>query len=76
MEPRPGLLYASITAVDGKLYAPSQDNGTYVLAAKPEFQQLAVNKFAHDPSRVNASVAVSNGQLVMRTDQAIYCIGQ
>lgn len=76
LEPRPGLLYASITAVDGKLYAPSQDNGTYVLAAKPEFQQLAVNKFADDPSRVNASVAVSNNQLIMRTDQTIYCIGQ
>lgn len=76
LEPRPGLLYASITAADGKLYAPSQDKGTYVLAAKPEFEQLAVNTFSDDTARVNASVAVSNNQLILRTDQAIYCIGQ
>lgn len=76
LNPKPGLLYASITAADGKLYAPSQTGGTYVLAAKPEFQQLAVNKFEDDPSRVNATVAVSNNQLVMRTDQAVYCIAQ
>lgn len=76
LNPKPGLLYASITAADGKLYAPSQLGGTYVLAAKPEFQQLAVNKFEDDPARVNATIAVSNNQLIMRTDQAIYCIGK
>lgn len=76
LDPKPGLLYASITAVDGKLYAPSQTGGTYVLAAKPQFEQLAVNKFADDPSRVNATIAVSNNQFILRTDQAIYCIGQ
>lgn len=75
LEPRPGLIYASITAADGKLYATSQDNGTYVVAAKPEFEQIAVNTFASDPSRVNASIAVDRGQLLLRTDQAIYCIG-
>ncbi len=75
LTPRPGLIYASITAADGKLYAPSQEKGTYVLAAKPEFQQLAVNQFQDDPSRTNASMAVSNNQLIMRTDKVIYCIG-
>ena len=76
LDPSPGLLYASVTAVDGRLYAPSQDNGTYVVAATPEFQQLAVNRFEDDPSRTNASVAVSNNQLIVRTDKAVYCIGQ
>lgn len=76
LTPRPGLIYASVTAADGKLYAPSQEKGTYVLAANPEFQQLAVNKFQDDSSRTNASVAVSNNQLIMRTDNAVYCIGQ
>ncbi len=76
LDPKPGLLYASITAVDGKLFAPSQDNGTYVLAARPEFEQLAVNTFADDTSRVNASIVVSGNQLLLHTDQAIYCIGQ
>lgn len=76
LDPKPGLLYASITAVDGKLYAPSQLGGTYVLEAKPAFKQLAVNKFEDDPARVNATIAVSNNQFILRTDQAIYCIGQ
>lgn len=76
IDPKPGLLYASITAADGKLYAPSQTGGTYVLAARPTFEQIAVNTFADDPSRTNGSVVISNGQLIMRTDQAIYCIGK
>ncbi len=76
LEPRPGLVYASITDADGKLYAPSQDNGTYVLTAGPKFEQLAVNTFSDDTSRVNGSIVVSNNQLLMRTDKSIYCIGK
>lgn len=76
LEPSPGLLYASVTAADGKLYAPSQDNGTYVVSANPKFEQLAVNQFQNDPSRTNASVVISNNQLILRTDKAVYCIGQ
>lgn len=76
LDPKPGLLYASFTAADGKLYAPSQAGGTYVIAAKPTFEQIAVNTFADDTSRVNASVVVSNNQLLLRTDKAIYCIGK
>ena len=75
LEPDPGLLYASVTAADGKLYAASQANGTYVVSAKPVFEQIAVNQFADDPSRANAAVAVSNNQLIVRTDSAVYCIG-
>ena len=76
LDPESGLIYASIVAADGKLYAPSQHNGTYVLAARPKFELLAVNTFQNDDSRVNASIAVSNNQLIMRTDKAIYCIGE
>lgn len=76
LEPRPGLIYASLTAADGKLYAPSQENGTYVLAAKPEFEQIAVNTFQNDTSRVNATIVLADGKLYMRTDKAIYCIGK
>ncbi len=65
-----------MTAADGKLYGVSRENGTYVLAATPEFKQLAVNEFQDDDTRTNASVVISNDQLIMRTDKAIYCIGQ
>ncbi len=76
LDPSSGLIYSSVLAADGKLYAPSQHNGIYVLAAKPEFELLAVNTFQDDDSRVNASVSVSNSQLIMRTDKALYCIGE
>jgi len=76
LDPRPGLVYSSVTAADGKLYAISQEKGTYVLAAKPEFELLAVNTIADDASRANASIVVWNNRLLMRTDQALYCIGQ
>ncbi|VGO16866.1 hypothetical protein PDESU_05458 [Pontiella desulfatans] len=76
LSPSPGLVYASPLAADGKLYASSQDNGTYVIEAKPKFKQLAVNTFKDDPSRVNACIAVSKNQLILRTDKALYCIGK
>jgi outer membrane protein assembly factor BamB len=75
LEPRPDLVYSSVTAADGKLYAISQENGTYVLAARPEFELLAVNVFQDDRTRSNASIIVSNNQLLLRTDKALYCLG-
>jgi hypothetical protein len=76
LDPRPGIVYASVTAANGKLFAPSQERGTYVLAAKPRFELLAVNQFQDDSTRTNASIVVSNNQLLLRTDKALYCIGE
>ena len=76
VDPRPGIIYSSVTAADGKLYGVSQHKGTYVLAAKPEFEQLAVNVFEDDDTRTNASIIVTDNQLIMRSDKAIYCIGR
>jgi hypothetical protein len=73
--PPSGLIYASPVLADGKLYFVSQRNGTYVVAARPEFKLLAHNVFADDNSRTNASPAVCDGQLLLRTDQSLYCIG-
>ena len=69
-----GSTYASMIAADGKLYAVSRRNGTFVLAAGPEFKQLAHNKLASDTSDFNASPAVSNGCLLLRSDKFLYCI--
>jgi outer membrane protein assembly factor BamB len=75
LNPAPGLIYASPVLVDGKLYYVSQRNGTYVVPAEPKFKLLAHNVFEDDKSRANASPAVSDGQLLLRTDQYLYCIG-
>ena len=70
------LIYSSLTAADGKLYGVSQEEGAFVLSAKPEFEQLALNVLEDDTTRTNASIVVSNDQLLLRTDKALYCIGQ
>jgi hypothetical protein len=71
-----GNIWASPVLADGKLYIVSQHNGTYVVAAKPEFELLAHNQFDDDDSRTNASPAVHDGQLLLRTDRRLYCIGK
>ena len=76
LEPRPGVMYASVTAGDGKLYCPSQHSGTYVLAAKPQFELLAHNVIEGDDSRCNASIAIDRGQVLLRNDQYLYCLGK
>jgi hypothetical protein len=71
-----GSVYASAVAADGKLYVVSRRNGTFVLEAKPEFRQLALNKFSSDASDFNASPAVSDGRLYLRSDRFLYCVGK
>jgi outer membrane protein assembly factor BamB len=75
LSPSPGRIYASPVAVDGKLYYISRDKGTYVLSAKPEFEQLAHNVIDSDDSIFNGSPVVSEGQLLIRSNKFLYCIG-
>lgn len=67
--------YASATIGDGKIYVVTRKGGTYVLAAEPEFKQLAHNKF-EDDATFNASPAISSGQLLIRSDRFLYCVGE
>jgi outer membrane protein assembly factor BamB len=76
LDPASGLIYASALLADGNLYYVSQRKGTYVVAAKPEFALVAHNVFDDDGSRTNGSPAVSDGQLLLRTDQYLYCVGK
>jgi outer membrane protein assembly factor BamB len=76
LQPDPGIIYASPLLAGGKLYFVSQTNGTYVVAAAPKYKLLAHNVFKDDRSRTNASLAVSNGHLLLRSDRYLYCIGK
>ncbi len=68
--------YASPLEADGKLYVVSRQSGTYVLAARPKFELIARDQFADDPSVCNASPAVDRGQLLLRSNEYLYCIGK
>lgn len=76
LRPRPRFMYASPVLAGGKLYYVSQDRGTYVVAARPEFELLARNTFGEGSSRTNASPAVDDGQLLIRDDRFLYCVGR
>jgi outer membrane protein assembly factor BamB len=67
--------YASALLADGKFYVVTRYGGTLVLAAKPQYEQLAHNKLA-DRSAFHASPMVCNGNLILRSDQNLYCFGR
>jgi len=71
----PSQPYASTVVADGKLYVVTRQGGTYVLAATPEYKELAHNKL-QDRSTFNASPIVSGGQLFLRSNEYLYCIGE
>ncbi|MEO2034381.1 MAG: PQQ-binding-like beta-propeller repeat protein [Planctomycetaceae bacterium] len=71
----PDQPYASPLVGDGKLYIVTRNGGTYVLAAKPEFEELAHNDL-DDQSTFNASPIVANGHLFLRSDRFLYCISK
>jgi len=76
---RAGQVYASALLADGKVYYLTRDGKVFVLAATPEFKQLAANNMA-DPSDksllFNGSPAVDGSRLLIRNDKYLYCIGK
>lgn len=70
-----GRDYGSPVAADGKIYFFSRYDGAYVLAVGPKLEQLAHNQLG-DKSQFNASPAISSGQIFIRSDEALYCIGE
>ncbi|MFP6765674.1 MAG: PQQ-binding-like beta-propeller repeat protein [Planctomycetaceae bacterium] len=65
--------YASPVLCEGRLFVPSRSDGVYVLEARPGFKLLARNRLS-DETDFNASVAIANGQLILRSSQTVYCV--
>lgn len=68
-------VYASPIVAAGKIYVPSRWKGTYVLKAAPKYELLHVNELG-DESDFNASPAVADRQLLLRSNKRLYCIGE
>jgi len=73
--PKRGAFYGSAVMAEGRIYAVSKMRGTVVLAAGKQFKQLARND-PLDESLFNATPVISNGQLLLRSDRFLYCIGK
>jgi outer membrane protein assembly factor BamB len=70
---RAGTYSASPVMADGKLYVTSEDGITTVLAAGSEFKVLGENDLS---DYTLSSPAISDGQIFMRTQSCLYCIGK
>lgn len=67
-----GPHWGSMIAADGRLYVTGQKGITRVLAANPErYEVLAENDLGESS---NSTPAASDGQLFLRTFEALYCI--
>jgi outer membrane protein assembly factor BamB len=74
----PGTYSASPVLADGKIYVTTEEEGvTTVFRAGPKFEVLASNRLADDCSPYClSSVAVSEGQLFIRTASYLWAIGE
>ncbi len=68
-----GNFAASPLAAAGRLYFTNDDGKTTVIAAGPEFRVLAENPLGE---RVQASAAASQGNLFLRTEKHLFCLGE
>jgi outer membrane protein assembly factor BamB len=68
-----GIFSASPIAGDGKIYFVSETGETIVLRSGREPRILARNDLGE---RLIASPAVSNGQIFLRSDDRVFCIGR
>jgi outer membrane protein assembly factor BamB len=66
--------YASPVLAGGNLYAVSRRNGTFVLAAQPQFKLVAHNSLASDTTQFNATPAPAGKDLFLRSDKFLYCL--
>lgn len=72
---RAGQVYASAILVGDRIYYVTRDGKTFVVAARPEFELLATNQLS-DRGVFDASPAVADDHLFLRSHNYLYCLGQ
>lgn len=76
LEPSPGQIYASPVVGDGKLFYTGRGGRTTVIAAAPKFARLADNTLEGNRGVFNSTPAISGNRLLLRSNRALYCIGE
>jgi outer membrane protein assembly factor BamB len=69
----PGNYSASPVAAAGRVYFLSEQGDTTVIEAGPNFKALSTNKLGE---KCQASPAISHGQVFIRTEKNVYCVGK
>lgn len=70
---RAGTTWGSMVHADGRLYVLMRNGDTLVFAADPNYELLAVNELTKE-DQSNSSVAISDGQMFLRTFKHLWCI--
>ena len=68
-----GSYSASPIYAAGKIYLLSEDGDMTVIESAGAFKELARNSI---PGKFQASPALSDGQLILRSDKQVYCVGR
>jgi outer membrane protein assembly factor BamB len=69
-----GAAWSSMVSSGGRLYVTTRTGDTVVFAPDlKKFEPLAVNKLG-EPT--NATPALSDGEIFLRTNKAVYCVGR
>jgi hypothetical protein len=73
--PGTGLTWGSMVHADGRLYLLMRNGETQVMAANPKFELIATNSLGRG-EQSNSSVAISNGDVFIRSFRHLWCIGK
>jgi outer membrane protein assembly factor BamB len=66
--------WSSLVLADDRMMVPNHSGQVFVLRASPKFEVLATNVAGEEATC--SSLAISNGQLFLRTYDALWCFGQ
>lgn len=73
LTPSDATFYASPVAAGKMIVAVSRESGIYVFSAAPSFKMLANNRL--DSSVFNGTPAIHDGDLLLRSNCYLYCLG-
>jgi outer membrane protein assembly factor BamB len=73
--PTRAVVRSSPVAADGKLYFIDEKNNVFVVGTGDKFELLG-NIPMGDSEGTRATIAISGGDLFIRTPQALYCVGK
>ena len=66
--------WSSPILANDRVYVPNQNADVFVLRASPQFECLATNSIGSEP--MNASLAVSDGEVFIRTHKQLWCVSE
>ena len=72
--PTRSRVYASIVSDGEHLFLTTRDAGVLVLAASPEYTEISINRLGSPEERFNATPAIVDDRLFLRSDAALYCV--